>query len=166
MNVGPNAFQKRIHFLFCIFAFACTPTPIPISASTLPATDVELESAIRQARNTLDQFTDKITSPHPDRTFVAVKVRFFPPDGLPQDIWVDEITYTGSSFRGNIGDDIPSLKLSAGEKIVVPTKDIVDWMIVEDGKLVGGYTIRLAYQRMSPEEKERFLETLDYSMED
>jgi len=85
---------------------------------------------------------------------------------LPQDIWVDGITYTGSSFRGNMGDDIPSLKLSAGEKIVVPAEDIVDWMIVEDGKLVGGYTIRLAYQRMSPEEKERFLETLDYSIED
>ena len=166
MNVGPNTFQKRIHFLFCILAFACTPTPVPISASTIPATDVELEAAIQQARNTLDKFTDRIASPHPDRTFVAVKVRFFPPDDLPQDIWVDEITYTGSSFRGNMGDDIPSLKLIAGEKIVVPAEDIVDWMIVEDGQLVGGYTIRLAYQRMSPEEKERFLETLDYSIED
>ena len=65
-----------------------------------------------------------------------------------------------------MGDDIPSLKLSAGEKIVVPAEDIVDWMIVEDGQLVGGYTIRLAYHRMLPEEKERFLETLDYSIED
>ena len=65
-----------------------------------------------------------------------------------------------------MGDDIPSLKLSAGEKIVVTAGDVVDWMIVEAGQLAGGYTIRLAYQRMSPEEKERFLETLDYSIED
>jgi len=157
---------RTLILTLCIFAFACTPTAVPTSASTIPATDVELEAAIQQARNTLDEFTDRIASPHPDRTFVAVKVRFFPPDGLPQDIWVDEITYTGGSFRGNVGDDIPSLKLSAGENLVVPTKDIVDWMIVEDGKLVGGYTIRLAYQRMSSEEKERFLETLDYSIED
>ena len=166
MNAGPNALQKLIYLLFCIFTFACTPTSVPTSVSTTPATDVELEAANQQARNTLDKFTDRIASPHPDRTFAAVKVRFFPPDGLPQDIWVDEITYTGSSFLGNMGDDIPSLKLSAGEKIVVPAEDIVDWMLVEDGKLVGGYTIRLAYQRMSPEEKERFLETLDYSIED
>lgn len=165
MNVGPlNNLQKRIHFLICILAFACTP--VPTSASTIPATDVELEAAIQQARNTLNEFTDRLASSHPDRKFVAVKVRFLPTDGLSQDIWVDEITYTGSSFRGNMGDDIPSLKLSAGEKIVVPAEDIVDWMIVEDGKLVGGYTIRLAYQRMSLEEKERFLETLDYSIED
>jgi uncharacterized protein YegJ (DUF2314 family) len=65
-----------------------------------------------------------------------------------------------------LGDDIPSLKLSFGEVIVIPTEDIVDWMIVEDGKLIGGYTILLAYERMSPEEKERFLEAIDYSMED
>jgi len=56
--------------------------------------------------------------------------------------------------------------LEAGEKIRVDEEDIVDWMIVEDGKLVGGYTIRLAVERMSPEERERFLETLDYSIED
>ena len=65
-----------------------------------------------------------------------------------------------------LGDDIPSLKLSFGEVIVIPTEDIVDWMIVEDGKLIGGYTIRLAYERMSPEEKERFRDAIDYSMED
>jgi hypothetical protein len=34
------------------------------------------------------------------------------------------------------------------------------------GKLIGGYTIRLAVQHMSPKEKERFIETMDYSMED
>jgi len=65
-----------------------------------------------------------------------------------------------------LGDDIPSLKLRLGEEIVIPTEDIVDWMIVEDGKLIGGYSIRLANKRMSPEEKERFLEAIDYSMED
>ena len=157
---------RTLILTLCIFAFACTPTPLPTPGSTTPATDVELEAAIQQARNTLEEFMDRIASPHPDRTFVAVKVRVFPPDGWPQDIWVDGVTYTDGSFRGNMGDDIPSLKLSFDDKMVIQTKAIVDWMIVEDGKLVGGYTIRLAYQRMSPEEKERFLETLDYSTED
>jgi uncharacterized protein YegJ (DUF2314 family) len=30
----------------------------------------------------------------------------------------------------------------------MPTKNIDDWMIVEGGRLIGGYAIRLAYQRM------------------
>jgi len=125
-----------------------------------------MESALQEARDTLDIFIEKIGTPHPDRTFVAIKVRFSPPDGPPQDIWVDEVIYTDGSFRGLMGDDIPSLRLEAGEKVTVEEEDILDWMIVEDGKLVGGYTIRLAVHRMSPEEKERFLETLDYSIED
>jgi uncharacterized protein YegJ (DUF2314 family) len=79
---------------------------------------------------------------------------------------VDGITYRDGSFYGTMGDDIPSPKLSIGDKITIARRDIVDWMIVADGRLVGGYTIRLAFQRVSPEQKERFLETVHYSIED
>jgi len=162
--------MKRVFVLWlCIFMIACspalTPTPVPTS-SVLLDSDAEMEFAFQEARDTLSFFIEQIARPHPNRTYVAVKVRFSPPDSSPQDIWVDNITYTDESFRGNMGDDIPSLKLSFGEEIVIPTEDIVDWMIVEDGKLIGGYTIRLAYERMSPEEKERFLKAIDYSIED
>jgi uncharacterized protein YegJ (DUF2314 family) len=101
-----------------------------------------------------------------DRTLVAVKVRFVLPDSSSQDMWVDGITHQDGSFHGTMGDDIPSLKLSIDDKITIARKDIVDWMIVEDRKLIGGYTIRLAFQRMSPQQKERFLETVYYSIED
>jgi len=162
--------MKRVFVLWlCIFMIACspalTPTPVPTS-SVLLDSDAEMEFAFQEARDTLSFFIEQIARPHPNRTYVAVKVRFSPPDSSPQDIWVDNITYTDESFRGNMGDDIPSLKLSFGEEIVIPTEDIVDWMIVEDGKLIGGYTIRLSYERMSPEEKERFLKAIDYSIED
>lgn len=163
--------KREIIFAFCLFLFACSERPAPTQISTSTATtqldvDVEMESAFQEARNSLDVFIQKIGTPDPNRTFVAVKVRFSPPDGLPQDIWVDEVTYADGSFRGNMGDDIPSLRLEAGEKINIQEEDILDWMIVQDGKLIGGYTIRVAVQRMSPDEKERFLETLDYSIED
>jgi uncharacterized protein YegJ (DUF2314 family) len=150
----------------CLLTFACVSASTSTESLTEPDRDRELDAAIKQARDTLDDFIVRITAPHPDRTFVALKVRFRPPDESPQDIWVDEVTYTEGAFRGNMGDDIPALKLEAGEKITIDKEDIVDWMIVEDGKLIGGYTIRLAVQRMSPEERQRFLETLDYSIED
>ena len=150
----------------CLLVSACALTPAPVLTTSTPATDTELEAAIEQARETLDTFVERLATPHADRTFVAIKVRFFPPDESPQDIWVDDVTYTDGVLRGHMGDDIPSLKLEAGEKITVAEKDIIDWMIVEEGKLIGGYTIRLAVQRMSTEERERFFETLDYSIED
>jgi uncharacterized protein YegJ (DUF2314 family) len=152
--------------LLCLLMFACVPSPAVTSTSTTPSTDTELDAAIEQARASLDTFITKVRTPHADRTFVAVKVRFAPPGESLQDIWVDEVSYADGILRGNVGDDIPALKLEAGEEIKIDEEDILDWMIVEDGILIGGYTIRLAVQRMSPEERERFLETLDYSIED
>jgi uncharacterized protein YegJ (DUF2314 family) len=149
-----------------LLTFACAPSSTATPAPTRTGTDSELDVAVKQSRDSLDVFITAIATSHPDRTFVAVKVRFFPPDGLPQDIWVDEVTYADGVFRGNMGDDIPSLKLELGKKITIQEKDVIDWMIVQDGKLIGGYTIRLAVKRMSPEERERFLQTLDYSIED
>jgi uncharacterized protein YegJ (DUF2314 family) len=157
----------RIFILtLCLLTFACAPASGMTSSPTISGADAELDAAIEQARASLDDFLAKITTPHPDRTFVAVKVRFAPPGESEQDIWVDQVTYTGGVLRGSMGDDIPSLRLEAGEMIRVAEEDIVDWMIVEDGKLIGGYTIRLAVQRMSPEEREQFLETLDYTIDD
>jgi uncharacterized protein YegJ (DUF2314 family) len=128
--------------------------------------DVEMEAAFRQARETLDSFVEKIEVSQPNRTLVAVKVRFALPDGTTQDLWVDRISYRDGSFHGTMGDDIPTLKLSVDDKITINRDDILDWMMVENGKLIGGYTIRLAFQRMTPKEKQRFLETVNYSIED
>lgn len=151
----------------CLITFACTPTQTPVPTTTpLLDLDVEMESAFSDARNTLNLFIKRIGTPHPTRTFVAVKTRFFPPDDFPQDIWMDNVTYNEEFFHGLMGDDIPSLRLYLGDDVAVKPEDVLDWMIVEDGKLIGGYTIRLAYKRMSPEEKQNFLETLDYSLDD
>ena len=161
--------KRTFIFVICLFLFACSPAPTPIPISAPPTqlnADVEMEAAFQQARDTLDSFIQKIGTSHPDRTLVALKVRFVLPDSSTQDLWVDGITYQDGSFYGIMGDDTPSLKLSIDDKITIARKDIVDWMIVEDGKLIGGYTIRLAFQRMSPEQKERFLETVHYSIED
>ena len=157
---------RKFVLALCLLTFACTPAFGATASPTTSGTDTELEAAIQQARGSLDDFLTEITTPHPDRTFVAVKVRFAPPGESTQDIWVDEVTYIDGVLRGFMGDDIPSLRLEAGETININEADIVDWMIVEDGKLVGGFTIRLAVQRMSPEEREQFLETLDYVIED
>ena len=162
----PHVLQSLIYLSLCILTFACAPTPIVTSAPTVPGTDRELEAAIHQAHDTLDVFIAKIATPQEDQTLIALKVRFYPPGESPQDIWVDHVTYTNGIFRGEMGDDIPTLRLELGEKITIDEANIVDWMIVEDGKLVGGYTIRLAFQRMSLEERERFLKAVDYTMED
>jgi len=161
--------NQKFILAICLFIFSCSsaptqiPTPIPLTQLNI---DTEMEAAFQQAQDILDSFIQKIGTPQANRTLVAVKVRFVLPDDSTQDLWVDRIAYSDGSFHGTMGDDVPTLKLSIDDKITISRKDIVDWMIVEDGKLIRGYTIRLAFQRMSPEQKERFLETVHYSIED
>jgi uncharacterized protein YegJ (DUF2314 family) len=161
--------KRAFLFAVCFIVAACSRAPTKIPAAVLRPrldSDMEMEAAFQHARNSLDAFIQRIDTPHPNRTLVAVKVRFVLPDSSTQDLWVDQITYKDGSFHGTMGDDIPTLKLSVDDKITIPRKDIVDWMIVEDGKLIGGYTIRLAYKRMTPEQKEQFLKSINYSIGD
>ena len=47
--------------------------------------------------------------------------------------------------------------------VEVDPKDVLDWMILEkDGSVTGGYTLRIEYQRMTPEQQKRYDEVTGY----
>lgn len=152
--------------LLLVFLTACTISPPPAGEGSESGPDPEMGSAFAEARASLDEFVQRLDDPNPTRTFAALKVRFTLPDGSTLDIWCDDVAYEDGQFTGNLGDDLPSLKLSFGDRLAISPDDIVDWMIVEDGKLIGGFTIRLAYSRMTPEEKQFFLNDAGYSIDE
>ena len=165
----------RLVLILSIFLTACAPLTVPPTAPPTPTSspivsaspsDPELDAAISEARATLTDFIALLAAPNPTREFAALKVRFTPPDSPPLDIWCDDVTYEAGQFTGNMGDDIPLLRLSFGERIEISIEDIVDWMIVQDGHLIGGYTIRLAYSRMTPAEQQFFLQDAGYLLDE
>jgi uncharacterized protein YegJ (DUF2314 family) len=48
---------------------------------------------------------------------------------------------------------------------VVVAERISDWMYVHEGRLVGGYTIRVMRDRLSPAERLRFDQGLPFKIE-
>ncbi|MFZ5858200.1 MAG: DUF2314 domain-containing protein [Chloroflexota bacterium] len=167
--------MKRSLLLVLLLLTACVPVTVtavfptssPVSEIPLsPTADVEMETAFAQAHATLHEFIQRIATPNASRTFAALKVRFELPDGTSQDIWCDNVTYIDGQFTGNMGDDIPALRLAFDDRITIPAADIVDWMVVENDKLIGGFTIRLAYSRMTPEEQQLFLNDAGYSVDE
>ena len=40
-----------------------------------------------------------------------------------------------------------------GDRVSVNPNEITDWAFVENGRLVGGYTIRVLYSELSPERR-------------
>lgn len=167
--------MKRPLLLILLFLTACAPITttavFPTSSPVLvipfsPTVDFEMEAAFTQAHATLHEFIQHIATPNITRTFAALKVRFKLPDGSAQDIWCDNVTHRDDQFTGNMGDDIPALRLAFDDRITIPAADILDWMIVENGKLIGGFTIRVAYSRMTPEEQQLFLNDAGYSVDE
>jgi len=130
--------------------------------------DPEMNAAIQEAQNTLDVFIAALQAPKPSQTHFSIKAGFHYGDqGGAEHIWLSDISYDGNLFKGTIGNDVyyvPNLKY--GDPVTVLRDNISDWMIVENGKMIGGYTIRVLYCRMSPREQKQFLESIKMIIEE
>jgi len=89
------------------------------------------------------------------------------PDGASDDNWVELVDYYDGIFTIRMMDGLTyNTNLHPDHTLDVPEKRVVDWMIVEkDGTLIGGYTIRLAYEHMTPDEQKEFLRVTGYKID-
>ena len=53
-------------------------------------------------------------------------------------------------------------ELKIGERESVNPDEVIDWSYVEDGRLVGGYTIRVLYSELTPAERADFEKRADF----
>ena len=160
-----KALQLKVLFLFCLFFVVSCGAPASKPGS--PVSDQELNAAIEQARSTRDTLLHALLAPKPSYDFLGVKVRFRMPDGASDDNWVELVDYYDGIFTIRMMDGLTyNTNLHPDRTLDVPEKRVVDWMIVEkDGTLIGGYTIRLAYEHMTPDEKKEFLRVTGYKID-
>jgi len=52
--------------------------------------------------------------------------------------------------------------LKIGDEVSFPPAELTDWMYMEDGKIIGGYTIRVLRKRMSAKEGADFDANLQF----
>ncbi|MBL8984335.1 MAG: DUF2314 domain-containing protein [Gemmatimonadetes bacterium] len=73
-------------------------------------------------------------------SFRSLKTRVDGP--TPEHIWVDGASFDGRVFRGTLNEDAVFGAAKAGDSVVVAPSEISDWMVVVNGELCGGYTLR------------------------
>jgi uncharacterized protein YegJ (DUF2314 family) len=137
------------------------PTPVPISTFTDP--DQEFEKAVRQAQDTLYVLRQAFLAPKPSYSFMSVKVRFATDEGT-EDMWTEPVDLLDNVYTVRMVECV-TLKLKAhpDRLVEVSPEEIIDWMILEkDGTVLGGYTLRLEYQRLSPEEQKKYKQRTGY----
>jgi uncharacterized protein YegJ (DUF2314 family) len=154
---------KILVLLLVLFTASCAPSTPQTSTQV---TEKELDEAIEQAHGSIATLFQAMLAPKPSYDFLGLKVRFSTQDGGYDDNWVEPLDYYDGKFTVRMMDSLTfDTNLQTDRTLQVPLKKVVDWMIVEkDGTLIGGYTIRLAYDHMSPDEKKEFLRVTGYKL--
>ena len=156
---------QRITVVFLCLLFLTSCDSVSSKAGT-PVSEKELNAAIEESRGSMDTLFRAMLAPKESYDFLGVKVRFTTPDGSYDDNWVEPVDYYEGRFTIRMIDGLAFDKnLHTDHTLDVPLKKVIDWMIVEkDGTLLGGYTIRLAYEHMTSAEKKEFLRVTKYKL--
>lgn len=154
---------KTLFLAGVLLLSACASPPL---TSVPAATDEEFDAAVEKAHDTLNIVRRALLSPEPSYVFVGLKIRVYG-DSAFEDIWTEPLDYYNGAFTTQM---VEGVTLETGfhpeSPVRIPVEDVIDWMILEeDGNLIGGYTIRLAYRHMTPEEQEEFVRITGYTVE-
>lgn len=163
-----TALQRKnlfiVGFLLLVSCQPAAPTPLPISTFTDP--DKELTQAVRQAQDSLYVLRQEFLAPKQAYSMMSVKVRFAA-NGEVEDMWTEPVLILDNVYTVRMVEGVTLKQGIHPDRLVdVKPQDIVDWMMMEDdGTVHGGYTIRLEYERMTPEQQKKFLEVTGYKFD-
>jgi uncharacterized protein YegJ (DUF2314 family) len=123
---------------------------------SVEGSDKEMNEAINKSRDSFGQFVTAFENKNGDQTGFSVKMPFLTEDGA-EHIWVVRIYSVDGKLFGqvdNVPENVSGVEL--GDEIEIERNKISDWFYIENNRLIGGLTIRLLRDRMSPYEKEQF----------
>jgi len=165
--------MKRTLALFTLFAIAslaaaCDRSPTPPKPEAKhsdplihPKDEALMDRAVAKARATQAQFVTALQSKGTRYRGFAIK-KPFPVTGDATEgehMWINEVTWDGKKFSGVVNNDAVKTKAVAlGDHVTVTPEELSDWMYIDHGNLVGGYTLRVLHFESSPEEQAKFTE--------
>lgn len=127
--------------------------------------DSRLREASRRAQQSLQSFVDALERPQPTQLNHAVKATF--QDGKETEaIWLTALRFDGKEFHGTVSNEPVHLKnIHLGSKVTVEAAKVSDWMMVDNGRLVGGYTIRVVRDNLPLDDRKRFEQTVPFAFD-
>ena len=113
--------------------------------------DPQLVYARQNARATVGQFIYALENPRAGQTLFAVKAKFIDGEAVEY-MWLTDLGYDNGSFIGVLNNQ-PAVvtNVRMGQEHTVPAHEIDDWMIIDNGQIIGGYSVQLVAARQSPD---------------
>lgn len=128
--------------------------------------DPSLRAATAQARKTVDEFIARLEKPAAPESFFSVKVRL--QEGrVVEHLWLGHVRFDGQKFTGTLDNNPDWLaRTKAGSTHEVAPDQISDWMIMENNRLIGGYTIRALRDKVPPVQRVKWDQALGFSIDE
>ncbi len=140
--------------------------PYPADRVTKVADDdPRMNGAMEKARSSVGEFITALKSPQAGQTEFTVKMAFS--DGSnTEHMWLAPVTFDGETFHGPVSNDPASVgNVRMGQRAEVSPTKISDWMYLDQGKVVGGYTLRVLRDTLSPKERVEFDKSVQFRNE-
>jgi len=118
-----------------------------------PVTEVEFDDkdmnvAIDDARSSVSEFVERLKNPKPTDESFSVKKMISDGEEVEY-LWLTDVSYSDGKFTGIINEDPQSVRdVIFGQEVTVEETEILDWMYLDDGELVGNFTLRVLLKRM------------------
>jgi uncharacterized protein YegJ (DUF2314 family) len=108
----------------------------------------QMGEAIDQARASICDFFAAFEDPKPNHTAFLIKARFV--DGEKSEhIWLADLDFKTRPATGVIANEPDIRTVTYMERVPFLPEQISDWMYMEDGKLVGGFTTKVLLRAVS-----------------
>jgi uncharacterized protein YegJ (DUF2314 family) len=131
----------------------------------VPDDDKAMDRAVEHSQRSLGFFMAVLRAKKPGDTMFEIK-KGFVDGGKVEHLWITNVKYDGKNFSGKINNrpiDVKNVHL--GQRVTIAPRDVSDWMFLKDGKLMGGYSTRVLYARLSPEDKAEFDKEAEFKIE-
>jgi uncharacterized protein YegJ (DUF2314 family) len=130
----------------------------------VPNNHAAMHQAVREARKTVGKFIAALKNPGPGQQDFEVKKPFVQGSEV-EHIWLSDVRFVGKHFEGRVDNQPQKIQgVKLGQVVSVNPKEISDWLYVDSGKLVGGYTVRAHYDELSPQQKREFDRNADFTI--
>jgi uncharacterized protein YegJ (DUF2314 family) len=119
--------------------------------------DMGMSLAITNAKKTSNNFIKAFRNPKPSFHGFSVKKPYLIKGQRFENMWIGDLHEVGDHLEGHITNTpVETTEVKDGQLVSVKLNETVDWMYLDGNSLVGGYTIKLFYDRMNEDEKKNF----------
>jgi uncharacterized protein YegJ (DUF2314 family) len=118
--------------------------------------DPEYQASIDAAQNSLPRFRSLLAEGGRKGVYPSIKAVVIDGDeGVP--LWLANVIATQEGFRARVFEVPPECtSIRLRDWVDVPADAVLDWMVTENGRLHGGFSLRYQRSRLPPEKRPWF----------